>query len=234
MRTQALMRPRSIRMYGFSMKQLLMVRLLLLMTSWIGAIGLILPRRLHCKMPRQDGRFTVFVLYLAESSIVNRQLSIRFKPRGENLVIKAASIVDLAGGLKALLENGADPNGTGHGEKTALHHLGSPVQAGESRQQEQRLHETGIRLLIDPGASVVQRAIIGNTPLHYAAFGSNMRVFTLYADGLADQDQNTALAALENNNEETLLHWAAGSIYGTDEEAPSGSTDCGNPACPWC
>lgn len=204
------------------------------MTSWIGAIGLILPRRLHCKMPRQDGRFTVFVLYLAESSIVNRQLSIRFKPRGENLVIKAASIVDLAGGLKALLENGADPNGTGHGEKTALHHLGSPVQAGESRQQEQRLHETGIRLLIDPGASVVQRAIIGNTPLHYAAFGSNMRVFTLYADGLADQDQNTALAALENNNEETLLHWAAGSIYGTDEEAPSGSTDCGNPACPWC
>lgn len=129
------------------------------------------------------------------------------KPRGENLIIQAASSVDLAGGLKALLEKGADPNGTGYDEETALHHLGSPVRVRQER--EQRLHETGIRLLLDHGASVTQPDKIGNTPLHYAAFGSNVRIFTLYANSLLDENQDTALAALKNSNGETLLHWAA-------------------------
>ncbi|OAQ65122.1 ankyrin [Pochonia chlamydosporia 170] len=129
------------------------------------------------------------------------------KPRGENLVIKAASSIDLAGGLKALLEKGADPNGRGRDGGSALHHLGSPVQVRQ--RPEKRLHETGIRLLIDHGASVTQRDIIGNTPLHFAAFGSNIRVFALYADSLTNHDQDIALAAMENDNGETLLHWAA-------------------------
>ncbi|KAG8408667.1 hypothetical protein J3458_019687 [Metarhizium acridum] len=126
----------------------------------------------------------------------------------ENIVIKAATWVDLVGALKALLENGADPNQRGHERETALHYLGSPVHI--KKGPKRCLHETGIRLLLKHGASVVIQDDLGNTPLHYAAFGSNMRIFRLYTTGLdVDNSHSDALKSIENYSGETLLHWAA-------------------------
>ncbi|EHK47190.1 putative ankyrin repeat protein, partial [Trichoderma atroviride IMI 206040] len=71
-------------------------------------------------------------------------------------------------------------------------------------------HETGIRLLLQHGASVTIQDELGNTPLHYAAFGSNMHIFSLYTAGLpVDSPHNDALKSIKNNSGETLLHWAA-------------------------
>ncbi|KAF5120833.1 Ankyrin-3 [Metarhizium anisopliae] len=126
----------------------------------------------------------------------------------ENIVIKAATWVDLVGALKALLENGADPNERGPARETALHHLGSPVHI--KKGPKRCLHETGIRLLLQHGASVVIQDELGNTPLHYAAFGSNMRIFRLYTSGLdVDNSHSDALKSIKNYSGETLLHWAA-------------------------
>lgn len=127
-------------------------------------------------------------------------------PGGQHLTVQAAWSVDLAAGLKMLLEKGADPNGKGDNEQTALHRLGSPVQVRQER--ECRLHETGIRLLLDYGASVCQPDNQGNTPLHCAAFGSNIRIFSLYLHGVPAEDRDAALA-MRNNHRETLAHWAA-------------------------
>jgi hypothetical protein len=63
---------------------------------------------------------------------------------GLNIVIAAATWADLVGALKALLNNGADPNGRGPARETALHHLGSPVHI--KKGPKRCLHETGIRL----------------------------------------------------------------------------------------
>ncbi|KAK1253048.1 hypothetical protein MKX08_004235 [Trichoderma sp. CBMAI-0020] len=94
-----------------------------------------------------------------------------------NLVVAAATWVDLVGALKALLDNGADPNGRGPSWRNR------PSPSGDE---------------------------FGNTPLHYAAFGSNMHSFSLYTAGLpVDSPHNDALKSIRNNSGETLLHWAA-------------------------
>ncbi|QLI67727.1 uncharacterized protein G6M90_00g032380 [Metarhizium brunneum] len=95
-------------------------------------------------------------------------------------LIEAATWVDLAGVLKALLEKGADPNGRG----AALHHLGSP----EHIQDE-----------------------LGNTPLHYAAFRSNLHIFSLYTTILpVNSLHGNALKSIKNDSGQTLLYWASG------------------------
>ncbi|KAG6006480.1 hypothetical protein E4U21_007024 [Claviceps maximensis] len=127
-----------------------------------------------------------------------------------NLVIETATWIDLVGALKALLEKGADPDQRGLEGETALHHLGLPVHINKGPQR--RLHETGIRLLLKAGASVTTRDESGNTPIHYAAFGSNKYIFDLLTTNpragvgsLSDAD----LESIRNNTGETLLHWAA-------------------------
>lgn len=127
--------------------------------------------------------------------------------KGRHIIIQAASAIDLAGGLKTLLDKGADPNGTDNSGQSALHHLGTPIGAGPGHAGS--LHETGIRLLLENGASVCQEDLEGNTPLHYAAFGSNLRIFQLYLSKLAEQDRESIIKATENKHGETLLHWAA-------------------------
>ncbi|EJP67887.1 uncharacterized protein BBA_02783 [Beauveria bassiana ARSEF 2860] len=88
-----------------------------------------------------------------------------------------------SGALKALLERVADSNGCGLDKKaTALHHPGGPVYVNNG--PERHFHETGIRMLLDHGASVLERDTESNTPLHYAAFGSNVRCFRLLASKL--------------------------------------------------
>ncbi|KAF5139255.1 Ankyrin-3 [Metarhizium anisopliae] len=122
-------------------------------------------------------------------------------------LIEAATCVDLAGVLKALLEKGADPNGRG----AALHHLGSPAHSVYRRGPKQCFHETGIRLLLQHGASFTVQDELGNTPLHYAAFGSNLHIFSLYTTVLpVDSLHGNALKSIKNDSGQTLLHWAGG------------------------
>lgn len=127
---------------------------------------------------------------------------------GLSIVIAAAMWADLVGALKALLDQGADPNERGPAGETALHHLASPVHV--KKGPKRCLHESGIRLLLQHGASVTIVDEFGNTPLHYAVFGSNMHIFALYTTGLpVDSPHNDALNLIKNNSRETLLHWAA-------------------------
>lgn len=128
--------------------------------------------------------------------------------RQGNIVIDTATWIDLVGALKALLENGANANSRGAAGETALHHLGSPVHVKKGPWRY--LHETGIRLLLQHGASVMIQDDSGNTPLHYAAFGSNMHIFSIYTTGLpTDSSDSNALNSVRNSSGETLLHWAA-------------------------
>lgn len=148
--------------------------------------------------------------YLHQQQVITRLIDAGADPNsnpGEHIIIQAASYIDLAGCLKILLEKGADPNGRGYNEETVLHHLASPIPVKQG--PETRIHETGIRLLLSYGASVIQQDKFGITPLHHAAFGSNIHIFTLYLNGLLDENQDDISAALEEKNGETLLHWAA-------------------------
>ncbi|OAA72514.1 ankyrin domain protein [Cordyceps fumosorosea ARSEF 2679] len=109
--------------------------------------------------------------------------------------------------IHLLIDAGADPNGRGLNKKaTALHHLGGPVYVNNG--PECHLHEKGIRVLLDHGASVLERDTENNTSLHYAASGSNMRIFSLLASKLPP-DTDVSVINLENSSGETLLHCAA-------------------------
>lgn len=66
------------------------------------------------------------------------------------------------------------------------------------------IHETGIHLLLEHGASVAAADPEGETSLHAAAFGAPLRLFR-HVLRLAT---NSALSAT-NNHGETLLHYAA-------------------------
>ncbi|RYP73158.1 hypothetical protein DL771_003794 [Monosporascus sp. 5C6A] len=123
------------------------------------------------------------------------------------LVIRAACLMNLGGALKALLEKGADPNVTDGNGQSALHRLAFPVLIHQSHRAP-RLNETGIRLLLQHNASSVQRDTRGDTPLHWAAFGSNLRIFRLYLSSGQTLDQRTAIG-MRNDHGETLLHFAA-------------------------
>lgn len=128
--------------------------------------------------------------------------------RANSIVTEPATHIDLVGALKALLERGADPNGRERAKNvTALHRLGGPVYL-DNKSKERRLHEAGIRILLDHGASVLEKDAEGNTPLHYAAFGSNLRVFRLLS-GKLRPDMNPSVTSLTNSSGEGLLHWAA-------------------------
>lgn len=123
---------------------------------------------------------------------------------GGPILFKAIEAIDLVGGLKALLESGLDPNmpNPDLGGQTALHLLSSPIQ----NRQEYQIHETGIRLLLKHGASVLQPDVGGNTPLHLAAHGTDVRIFQLYLSSVPkDQDWPN----IQNHCGDTLLHWAA-------------------------
>ncbi|KAK9437393.1 Ankyrin repeat protein [Metarhizium brunneum] len=51
---------------------------------------------------------------------------------------------------------------------------------------------------------------LGNTPLHYAAFGSNLHIFSLYTTALpVDSLHGNVEESIKNNSGEALLHWAA-------------------------
>lgn len=124
-------------------------------------------------------------------------------------LLTAVEFVDLVGALQALLEQGANPNRRGREGETALHRLGVSVRYKKFTGQCQ-LHETGVRLLLRYGACVIEEDKRGNTPLHFAAFGSNSHIFSLFVDHLPPCFQDPAVwVDMKNDKGETLLQWAA-------------------------
>ncbi|KAH6975993.1 ankyrin [Ilyonectria sp. MPI-CAGE-AT-0026] len=122
-------------------------------------------------------------------------------------ILSAAFCMDLVGALKALLEKGADPNVTMHTGVSALHRLGFPVSIKRA-PTKRGLHEIGIRLLLEKGASVLQENKSGETPIHYAACGSNLRILQLYLSAYPGDEVNDFIRS-KNRHGETLLHHAA-------------------------
>lgn len=130
---------------------------------------------------------------------------------GQSPLLTAVEFVDLVGALQALLEQGAKPNARGREGDTALHRLGVPIRYKQYTGQSQcQLHEAGVRLLLAYGACVTDKDKRGNTPLHFAAFGSNLHIFSLYVDHLPPHSQDPSVwVDMKNDKGETLLHWAA-------------------------
>ncbi|KAL6399013.1 Ankyrin repeat protein [Ilyonectria robusta] len=122
-------------------------------------------------------------------------------------ILSAAFCMDLVGALKALLEKSADPNATMHTGVSALHRLGFPVSIKRA-PTKRGLHETGIRLLLKKGASVCQENKSGETPIHYAACGSNLRILQLYLSAYPGDEVDDFIRS-KNRHGETLLHHAA-------------------------
>lgn len=146
--------------------------------------------------------------YLHQQQVIGLLIDAGADPnRCRHIVNRAATYIDLVGALQTLLERGADPNER-RGDKgaTALHRLGSPVYVG--RGPARYCHETGIRILLDHGARVLERDAEGNTALHYAAFGSNLQIFRLLVSKLPP-DMDASIISLRNHSGEALLHWAA-------------------------
>lgn len=118
-------------------------------------------------------------------------------------------VINLTGSLKALLENGADPNAVDFDGRTVLHLIAWPVRRRNGPLGGNRLlNGTGVRLLLDHGVSVVQQDHAGNTPFHFAASGSDLHHMSLYWSGCTPEELAGALKT-RNNQGETPLHWAA-------------------------
>ncbi|KAF7556952.1 hypothetical protein G7Z17_g1072 [Cylindrodendrum hubeiense] len=123
------------------------------------------------------------------------------------LVIPAVNYIDLVGALNTLLEKGADPNTTDEKGNSALHYLGFPVHFHKAPFKT-GLHEVGIRLLLKHKASVSHENKSGETPIHRAASGSNLRILELYLSAYPSEERNAFIRS-KNRYGETLLHFAA-------------------------
>jgi ankyrin repeat protein len=127
---------------------------------------------------------------------------------GIPLVIFTALKVNLIGALSVLLQNGADANTADGQGRTALHHLGCAIPLRQG-SLSCRIHEAGIRLLLGHKASICQQDTYGVTPIHKAAYGTNLRVFLLELFSVPDQAQRDDVARTTNLYGSTLLHYAA-------------------------
>ncbi|KAL7946099.1 ankyrin repeat protein [Trichoderma barbatum] len=138
-------------------------------------------------------------------------------PNGTPLIYTVAYDANLTGVLKTLLEKGADPNKTNRSGKSALHVVAESVRLGRpiriiGRAEPMITNETAIRLLLLHKASVSQPDNAGECPLHWAAYGLDLRLFRLYLSSCPDQGQD-ALLQLTNHHGETLLHFAAAGCH---------------------
>lgn len=110
--------------------------------------------------------------------------------------------------LKTLLEKGADPNKTNRSGMSALHVLTAPPPARCIGPGPDIPNETAIHLLLRHKASVSQPDKTGECPIHWAAYGFDLRLFRIYLYSHSGPDRDSLLR-LTNNNGETLLHYAA-------------------------
>lgn len=123
------------------------------------------------------------------------------------LLCSTALDANLTGALRVLLEKGADPNACSETGRSALHMVAGVVSQGQIDSPV--VNETAIRLLIHHHASVSQSDEEGETPLHTAAFGLNLRLFRLYLSACGNPEEQQALLFAKTHREETLLHFAA-------------------------
>ena len=98
---------------------------------------------------------------------------------------------------------GADPNAPDEHGRTPLQNLSVPVTRDYDGKAV--IHETGIHLLLEHGASVMAADPEGETPLLAAAFGASLHIFQHF---LRVATTRNALSAA-NSHGETLLHYAA-------------------------
>ncbi|KAG5658665.1 hypothetical protein KAF25_010846 [Fusarium avenaceum] len=130
---------------------------------------------------------------------------------GEPLLIWTAMCRQLHSCLKALLDNGADPNITNSQGQTALWYLGARVKRAflfRRRIEDNEPTEDVFYTLLVSNASVLHQDITGNTPLHFAAYGSPLKVLQLLLSSLPIESQRNALT-MRNCNGETALHFAS-------------------------
>ncbi|KAI1052587.1 hypothetical protein LB507_009805 [Fusarium sp. FIESC RH6] len=133
-------------------------------------------------------------------------------PRGiEPILIWTALCRKLYYCLKALLDNGADPNITNSQGQTALHYLGARVKrdpVSRRRREDNEPIEAVFHTLLAHNASVRQQDLLGNTPLHFAAYGSPIKVLRQLLSSIPVESQKDALK-MPNHNGETALHFVA-------------------------
>lgn len=113
--------------------------------------------------------------------------------------------------LKALLDNGADPNLTNSQGQTALHYLGARVHRDPTlrRRMEDNVPTKAVfDTLLASIASIRQQDLLGNTPLHFAAYGSPIEVLHQLLSSIPVESQKNALT-MPNHNGETALHFAS-------------------------
>ncbi|KAH6958028.1 ankyrin repeat-containing domain protein [Fusarium avenaceum] len=130
---------------------------------------------------------------------------------GEPLLIWTALCRQLHSCLKALLDNGADPNITNGQGQTALCYLRARVKRDSifrRRIEDNEPTEDVFHTLLASNASVLHQDITGNTPLHFAAYESPLKVFHLLLSNLPVESQRNALI-MRNCNGETALHFAS-------------------------
>ncbi|KAL7765717.1 hypothetical protein ACKLNR_003633 [Fusarium oxysporum f. sp. zingiberi] len=127
---------------------------------------------------------------------------------GMTLVIYTSRNINLIGALSVLLENGADPNTKDDKGRTALHHLGD-AQSVCQGVRARRVNESGIRLLLGHKASVLLKDQSGTTPIHKAAYGTNLRLLLLQLFTLPSGAERHEVILTTNKYGTTLLHYAA-------------------------
>jgi ankyrin repeat protein len=124
------------------------------------------------------------------------------------IIVTAARHINLVGALKVLLEKRANPNATDHRGRTALHFLGSPATIHQNGPAV-RLNQTGVRLLLGHGASILRGDDeSGATPLHAATFGADINMLQLYLSSCPAEERRKTMR-IKNKYGETLLHYAA-------------------------
>ncbi|XEU98470.1 hypothetical protein FSHL1_003757 [Fusarium sambucinum] len=132
------------------------------------------------------------------------------------LLTQTAAHKHLRGCLETLLDNGADPNAVVNPQRqTALHYLAAKGQKEvqywpkEALARPEEAREAAFRTFFRFNASILQQDVFGNTPLHFAAFTSDLKTLQLMLSSLPTELERKASLMLRNHQGESLLHFAS-------------------------
>ncbi|CAI6083615.1 unnamed protein product [Clonostachys chloroleuca] len=146
-----------------------------------------------------DKHYRLVTRLLDETDIDVRQ------PEHGHFLSQALDGLEMQGALRALLDTGIDPNTRFENGCTPLHLLASPKDMYEiTKKDGEEMHELGIRVLREKGASITIENNEGETPSHWAAELAETATFTRY---YLPADDRHLLST--NQYGETLLHFAA-------------------------
>lgn len=147
-----------------------------------------------------DKHYRVVTRLLDETGI-----DVRLPEHGPPFLHQALARLEMQGALRALLDRGIDPNTRFENGCTPLHLLASPQSTYEiTKEDEEEMHELGIRVLCEKGASITIRNNDGETPSHWAAEMADTAVFARH---YLPADDDHLLST--NQYGETMLHFAA-------------------------